>query len=757
MKIGNDRTSAFVGMSMRTNLNIWLVMSVFLLGLVSNVTDGDDTAWIDDIVSQRQPQHPFLIVTESNYPTLRALAEQPPWSQMKADAVSDVQTLVYNPADSYGRKARRIGDIVSAGALAYILDPPNRSTYISKVYNTMVNHWPELRAGLDRSEHTYTLPPGSAFFRCVLALDIMYNDLTPAQRADIEAELQQVADWYNSTNTAWRLNLYGVRGIWALYKGDRSAIDKAKRDYRRELFNQLTTDGVFNSSMSYAGARLGGTRFAKSYFMDVLEFTGEDNTYYSDSTVQAFMEWLYGYSTTPFRLYYTFGDASPRSNSHRNGPGQYRVHRFSAEAQKYAAWNNNGWTAPGRLLYYLFMTKPFPQPQRAPSRIFPDGGAWFIEAGNSDRALAGALWNCRSVTGHAHKDVDAIHLAAYGEHVLRNSGYCGWGEGAFGYTWDYIHNYAESSNTVLIDGADHVSKVGAGITGGFTAPCFGYASGDSDNALSDGHHRRNFVFIHPRGRINGYWILFDEARADRRSSLVNVVLHPNSDDCNIVSPDTEYKWKIGPYTHSGHDVYLSIFLGTAPASTGVKDGLLASGGGKSFVGRYLYSTYDTDRNGSRNIVTILFPHDDTHTKVAMTRISAGDYTGASIALSRSVEDIALESAGTSVVMYNGVSFMGLAAWYRLERGLLTSYFVRKGQSLDDGFAPRVGFEALNDVDIYLNGTAGMIISPDTLVTFYYPGIVGVSLGGSPLSNISSGTDWVQVRIPSGTHEVEFDT
>jgi len=70
----------------------------------------------------------------------------------------------------------------------------------------------------------------------------------------------------------------------------------------------------------------------------------------------------------------------------------------------------------------------------------------------------------------------------------------------------------------------------------------------------------------------------------------------------------------------------------------------------------------------------------------------------------------------------------------------------------------VGFEALDDVSIYLDATAGRVISPGTLVTFYYPGIVGVSLdGGSPLSNVSSGTDWVQVSIPSGTHEIEFNT
>jgi len=706
-------------------------------------------------IAAADPNHPFLIVAEPNYPALRALASQSPWSNMKADAIKDVQKLVYNPADDYSTKVNRMNDIVGAGALAYILDPNNSSTYISKLYSTMMN-WSDLRAGLDKGEWSHTVPPGSSFFQSVLTLDIIYNDLTPSQRTDIEAELQQVADWYNANNTSWQLNLYGVRGIWAIYTNDRARIDAAKNDYRNELSTQLTEDGVINHSVTYANTRLGSNRFAKAYFMDVLEFTGEDNNYYSNSTMQAFMEWMYGYSNTPFRLNYTFGDALSNRNKLTSGPGQFRTGRFSAAAEKYAAWNNAGWTPPGRLLHYVFMTKPWPDPERAPSRIFPDGGAWFIEAGDSEHALAGALRNCKSFDGHSHKETNAIHLAAYGEHILRNSGYCGWGEGALGYSWDYIHNYAKSSNTVLINDTDHLDKAGAGITEGFTAPGFDYGSGDSGSALSNGHHHRNFVFIHPQDGVNGYWLLFDEVNADSSSDPANVALHPNSDDCNTISVNQEYRWKIGPYTYSGHDVYISIFLGTTPASASIEDGLLASYDDESFIGKYLYSTYDTDESGKRNIVTVLFPHDDTHTKADMTRISGASYSGASIIQSSSTEDIVLESSGDEVVTHNGFSFRGLASWHRLQNGSPTSAFVRKGRYLDIGSIPYIGFESPNDVTVYIEGPAGRIISPGTVVTFYYPWITGVSLnGGPPLSNVSSGPCWVQVNIPSGTHEMEF--
>jgi hypothetical protein len=56
----------------------------------------------------------------------------------------------------------------------------------------------------------------------------------------------------------------------------------------------------------------------------------------------------------------------------------------------------------------------------------------------------------------------------------------------------------------------------------------------------------------------------------------------------------------------------------------------------------------------------------------------------------------------------------------------------------------------------MNKMQGRIVSLGTNVTFYYHDVNRVLLNGSPLSIISSGVDWVQVYIPSGTHEVELD-
>jgi len=187
------------------------------------------------------------------------------------------------------------------------------------------------------------------------------------------------------------------------------------------------------------------------------------------------------------------------------------------------------------------------------------------------------MWGATANDGHGHKEVNAINLCAFGEHVIRNSGYTGAGRGALGYDYNYINNTSVSGNTVLINNTDHTLKYGAGIVEGFTSNKFDYARGDSGSALPNGKHYRNLVFIHPQDNKNGYWLLYDETIANIPGDSVNVALHPNSNDTNpVITPNKEYKWKIGPFRDNlAQNVYITIFLGTSPNSVSIKDGLLA--------------------------------------------------------------------------------------------------------------------------------------------------------------------------------------
>ncbi len=707
----------------------------------------------------RKVKHPFLIVKESDYPALRARAIRSPWKEMKAEAIAYIKTHSFDPKAELRARCNQMSEITAAGALAYILDPDNKTLYKNKIADAL-KHWGKIHDELmavsrSNSGHGYWVGPGTAVFNSVLALDIIYNDLTPAQRTDIEAKLDKMSDLFWKWGGWWRLNAYGVRGVWALYRDD-PRIDLAIKDYRTHLYKLIGPDGVFNEGPGYAGARLGFERYAKVHFMDVLEFTGRSK-FYSDPRVINFYEWLYGYSVSPFNRYCCFGDTGPNRNYHKSEPATFRAYRFSKRAAAYAAWSNDGEKPKGRLLHYVLMGQPLSKPEIPLGRIFPDGGAFFRESNPSDKSLAGALWNCKFSRYHSHKDVNAVHLAAYGEHVLLNSGYAGAGRGALGFSWKYVNHTAVSNNIVLIDGADHATKIGGGIVAGFTAPLFDYACGYSADAIGNGKHLRNFCFVHPQDDRCGYWVLFDEVKADKTSSKVNVVLHPNSPECSTTSEKQEYRWKIGPFAYSGHNVFVSVFLGTPPTSVSVKPGLLARMGGEKncFVGKYLYSTYDTDNKGGLNIVTVIFPHDAKHPKAKMIRVAGEDYTGAKVDLGNSVTDVAIESAGKTAVKCDKVSFRGLAALYRLKDKANAFYFVRKGKSFNDGAKPRRGFESNADISVYIKDKQGRIISPGAEVTFYYPGIKGVLLDGKAAPIIGSGNGWVKVAVGKGAYDLKF--
>jgi hypothetical protein len=698
--------------------------------------------------------HPFLLVRREDYPVLQDRASQSPWKEIKAQAIAEANTLVYRTMDDYWTRSATMQYIVGSAALAYILDPANRAAYAKKVYETLL-FWDDLYDKLNRWEWTYYVRPGSAFFESVLALDIVYDDLTVMERETIEGKLSKVAEWYWSTTptfTGWPPSAFAVRGVWALYQGDRPRIDASKASYRSGLMNLIAASGVFYEGPGYGIARLSWTdRVQKWAFIDVLEFTGEDRTYYSDPQLRAAYEWLYRAAANPVRYLNVFADTYEFINVGAEiKPATLRARRFSDQAARHAAWHDRGGVVKEKLLAYLLMDQPLPVPEKPVSKIWTDN-AVFWENHPSDHSLMGALWNATRQGSHNHRDVNTIHLTAYGESLLSNAGWAL--SGAFGYPVEYFKEMAVAGNTVLLDGVNHAKKIGMGVVEGFTAPVFDYASGDSGAALPNGTHVRNFVLVHPQDRKNGYFVLFDEAsRATANSATtVNIALHPPSATYNTVLGNQEYRWAVQRL--GTEQVSLSIFLGTAPSTVEIRDGPLSIIRGGIF--KYLYSTYGLEGPGRRSVVTVLFPHDAMHAKATMSRIIGVGYSGASINLGGGVKDIALASAVTRNVRSGRVSFRGHATLYRQNGRSVTFLFVRKGRVFNDGATQRRGFDADADVSVYLKGTTGRIISPRTDVTFYHPRITGVKLNGTTAPSLVTGAGWVKITVPPGTHDVEL--
>lgn len=703
--------------------------------------------------------HPFIIVKQSEYAELRARAEDWPWSVMKVKAIEDATSLTYNPNESLPSKCVSARGIASTCALAYILDSGNSSIYVSRIETVLANAIDDIRTEKQNGsdDHEYTVPPASAAFMTYLVLDIMYTDISVSIRQAVEDDCDYIAD--NHKNS-WKESKYAIDGLKELYHNGLTNTFIEKKDlYRNFILDETTDDGVFTTGPGYAKSRLFmDKRIQKKIFMDVCEYQGF-HEFYDNRKFQNLYEWVMGYIVTPFNRTYTFGDSPPTKDLNHWAASLFRVDKFSNKAQRYGAWHIGSLTdefIQGRLLHYILCDSvPF-SPERPPSRIFPNGGAWFLEDSDSDRALAGALWNIQvNKESHTHKDVNAIHIAAYGEHILRNSGYDGYGAGE----WTWIHNRSASSNTVMINSKDHIKKQGGGITEGLIGGDVEYASGSSGSALPNGHHQRNFIFVKSQSGVNGYFILIDEVDANDPSHQANVALHPNSATGPVaVRWETEYRWEIEGCNYSGHPVYVTLFLGTVPSSVKVQTGYMGSYHDCSrYDGKYLYSTYDTDTNGKTSIISIIIPHDDVHPVARMDRIITTNASGVSVNHRDSTIDYVLGSLGHSVVTYQSLSFIGLGLVCREQDGDNQFYFVRKATRFDNGSYYRKGFESDSTISVYMKDTNGRIICPETDITFFYPGISGVEINDTPTSIIGSGSGWVKLHVAPGTHDVSIST
>lgn len=712
-------------------------------------------AWVAAMGAALAQPHPFLIVTTNQYPELQARTNQTPWREIKDSVEAGALTNRYAAGGSWAA----MEEVVNDCALAYILEPSLRPDCKTRVLETLFQ-WTNDVYRLNATDHNDTVDAGAAFFMSVIALDIIHDDCSSNELAGAEGALASVYDWYNGHNTAWPENLHACRLIWAAYKGLPESAAHAT-NYYNFVNSEITEDGLFTSGPGYVFVRMFGPqdRTAKTYAMDVLEFTGIDRRYYSNPRIQRMYQWSFAFALSPSRRLTLFGDTIYSSLSARYGR-LFSLDRFSPDLARQGAWLLNGGTAPdaqNSLFPYVLQTNALPQPQSPASTIYRDGGAAFWDRTNATDGLMGALYNATQADSHSHQDINSIYIAAYGETLIRNSGAYYWpsfpGQTPDGDPW----RSAFLQNVVVTGAAkQHAGSTGNGISEGFVGHALEYASGDSGGALGDVRHQRNLLFVRPQsGRANGYFVLMDEVTTATPGETFQVLLHPNAtNDPATVADRMEYRFPVSAVVQKpGTAAKMTVFMGTEPDSVAFRTGYFGSGSG-AITTRYVEAACQTGTNGIGHMVTVLFPHDDKHTKASITRLALYGASGARIAHVTGVVDVVMESDGTAVQNRGAVSFRGLGCLYRTD-GTNALYWVRKGRSFDDGDCPRHAFEADADVTVVVDACSGTIISPGGPVTLFSPGIQNPLLDGSNAEVLDSGRDWLRIYVPSGTHAMAW--
>ncbi len=705
--------------------------------------------------------HPHMIVRSSGFPELIEKSTHWPWSVMKQKAIEAARFKDFLPDESFDVLCyQTIPTIASSCALASILDNTNTRFYADRIKSQLLPAMEYL--ALQRAQHdghSASVTPGHAVFMTYLALDVMYHILNPDVRQTLEEICDDLAEQHEPN---WFASEYSVKGIKELYyNGTSDRFDSLKTLYKNYILDLTTEDGVYASGPGYAHNRLYlDNRIQKKIFMDICELQGY-HEFYSHPKLINLYEWFFGYAVTPFNRSYTFGDSPPVKTIDRWDLSALRAGRFSRQAKAYASWFLGPLTdddLQGDLLHYiLFDSEPF-TPERPGSRIFPNGGAWLMEESSSRDALAGVLWNIDTrLSSHTHPEANAIHIAAYGAHVLRNSGYDGWGN-PDPVLWQWLHDTAEASNTVSINGSNHHSFRGGGITEWMMTPMLEYASGASGEAIQDGHHQRDLVLVHPQHHVTGYFLIHDQVTAGPgwgQDPVFNIALHPNSSQMPaIIKEKRHYLWSIQKCNPNDPSVYLGLYQVSTPDCTEIKTGYLGSYEECSrFMGRYLVSSYrPVDASRQRNFATLLIPYADWQHPLKIKPVNLANAEGALLSHSSDIADVILTSDNDSLVRHKGVQFQGRFAFYRSEDDWIQTCFFRQSrQFLINGMT---GLESDSTFTAYMSGLEGWLISGGGQVTFIHPGISYVRINGKIAPPVDRTDRFITLSVDSG--KVHFE-
>lgn len=714
---------------------------------------------MNDRLNLQQP-HPFMTVRREQFDGLRKKAEQSPWKEMKRDALKRFHELHFYLKDTFVLRCNSVRDIADAAALVYILEPTLKEECIRKLTD-VIHYWkPDVSGNLyDEMYHSSgdhwigAIPPGAAFSSCLLALDILYDELTAEQRLFCEQTLEAVAENYIRNDENHMVAILGVRGLWALYTGQRELLFRSWEAWKELFMGYLTEDGAGVMSIDYSiGRFVRGDRISKIILPIVMDFTGLDQSFYSNQKVISFVEWALGYTYTPTKDMWLIGDTLLCANMREPESMHliYEAARYSQTAAAFAARLMQNRTPCGKLLNYLLLKEDFVNPCVSESRIFKDGGAWFYENMEDHNSMAGLLWNSTVADGHGHKEINSVNLAAYGSHLYVNAGYSGWGWAAEDFTWHYINQSALSANTVLVDYAynsvfdpednnDHCRKSGAGITEGFLSAKLSYALGDSGNALPNAVHKRGFVMVAGEKDAPGYFLLLDSVDA---GSKMTVVHRPFSDTYRTEQENTEYVWNITEH------VGLSVFLATPPSDTEIINGIVADR-------VTVLNENFTERHGGRKIksllasypaealaATLLFPFDGTHPKPLLQRTDCGMRL-----LYPHCEDLIL----TKSVCGGETEFCGTAAVARRTANGCVWFFAQHATKFS---CKNLSFGADKPISLFFDGMSG-VYTAQTDVRLTLPANFGQTLrvGDASETVYHEQNGKISCVLPVGTHSI----
>ncbi len=770
-------------------------------------TDGLPDNWQAYRKTFESLEHPFLLTKESDFETLISRAETEPWKSLKENAENVVKNFTHVLEPTAGQSTetqwKNFAVVIGDYALMYILDEENRETYKNEIVR-LLGHWDKNRAvnlydgiyNADGDSWDQAIPPANPLINSILALDIVHPSLADDEIFYCESVVGDAAQKFFDHTEVHYTNTYGVRTIWAAYIKDYDLLYENYSLYMQHFAVTMLDNGFTADAFDYAVGRYAtDDRLGKVIAPLVVKKIGISNDFFDWDASKGYGLSIVNYMNAPNGTRWPIGDGrfySSLGEDALNGQAllPYYASYFSEEAAANAAWYlENVYKMPqykvGTLMAYLLCETPLSEAVQPKSKAWEEGGAFLYENMKNKSSLGALLYNlgvgAEGASGHGHNETNSLSVAAYNQLLLANAGYNSWGKGIDGYSWLYIHGSAYSTNTVLIDyepgdikdpsAVNNHAWVGAppypkgtggdGIKKTLFTDLFAYASGDTGeerHTLPNGRHIRNTAMIAAQDGVPGYFAVFDEITSDSPEVYATVMWRPVSTDYSVPDGDS-WRWHVTAQKYDPADV--TIHTTEHPDEANIVDGIIAAWA-SSVPMKCLEAKFKTDKNGRRDVSTIIFPSNAQNPEADISRFEGTGIKGSKVDFGNGVADYVMYTTADGVQSYyvpveEGISYEriqldGSWAVCRKISGANGFMFAMNATQLLSG---EQGFSSSAPVDFYLKEGKGKIVcTGDTTVTIKDYGIKEI-LVDSAAAELKSSSISHTITLSEGEHEIDI--
>ena len=427
-----------------------------------------------DYVTKNPGVHPSLFFHAADLPPLRTrvLLEQP-WQSWFASIEQNANSHLFDNISTLNADARFEPTL----NLAFTGIIRENLTYISKSKEFL-----QSMQQIPYYDSHLQLARASSYY--AIAYDMIYSNLTPTERVEIEGKLtNHTLPLVNRMLVIPQNNHIGVVSSGLGLAG----LVLEKIDWVNLAINGI--DGYFTTCYASEGGISEGYSYAAYFLESGLKFffglkNAGGKNYFSDPKFLKFINSTI-YSLSPLTTVPLFEDSTTDAGILEDllwaAPN---IFPYAPLLSNYSQWvwekrllNNalnydgiylSSFGAPtvSRICMYAFNVTPV-EPPLTPLVFWPDSGLAFFRSSWSTNALYLSL-TCKSKSNfqyHAHYDENSFEIWAYGAWLATNPGYPGYGYGEY----DWIIS-TEASNTLLMNNKGQQQVNGEGLQEYFQSP-----------------------------------------------------------------------------------------------------------------------------------------------------------------------------------------------------------------------------------------------------------------------------------------------